>query len=75
MLVHKNGLLVLEQVLHPDKKLGQNLGAWPWTMDGKTAQYRALYPQAWTTYTFKELALRLVCQQVIPTMTSLTTLL
>lgn len=65
LLVRQDGETLLHQVLYPGK-LGKYLGAWSWTMSGAQARYRALYPQAWTEYTFPEIGLRLTCRQVSP---------
>ena len=64
--VRQDGETVLHVVLHPGRSSSKNLGAWNWGLQGSQAQYRALYPMAWTEYTFAHLGLRLVCQQISP---------
>ncbi|KAF0300940.1 Non-lysosomal glucosylceramidase [Amphibalanus amphitrite] len=45
---------------------GGHLSGWRWSFPGAQAEYRGLYPRAWTDYRLPEQRLRLGCRQVSP---------
>ena len=45
---------------------GGQLSGWRWSFPGAEAEYRGLYPRAWTDYQLPGQQLRLTCRQISP---------
>ena len=45
---------------------GGQLSGWHWSFPGSEAEYRGLYPRAWTEYRLPDQQLRLNCRQISP---------
>ncbi|KAK7867239.1 hypothetical protein R5R35_000233 [Gryllus longicercus] len=63
---NENGKTIYQQVLSPRPQPRQELSCWKWQFPGWNAQYRALYPQSWTTYKILEHNIILTCHQISP---------
>lgn len=52
--------------LVPTPFSGRGLSSWNWSMHGKSASYRGLWPRAFTTYDLPGQPIKLTCEQISP---------